>query len=330
MTTPTDAAAGAALQRGLDAGTAHDAAYGDALSNHLPMALCALYRLGADVGRLQAFAAGYAQRLRPAPAAQGWVAGDAWASRLGDATAWSAYRDLFSAWLAQEGGADVLAAVLPRLMQGCGGAAFHGLIRTAYAMQAAHPRELADALAHWACCWADPGSLPELPATEADPAAVLRQLPLPAQPLAGRLIAHRAAAAAALQGFGAAVAQLQVDAHTLERLARGSAELYAASGNFTVLHLLTSAHALRVLLPLLDEPLPAVRAYWHAFAAAWVASGARDRGRAPLKPWARIVAFALGSDDEHVIKLVDSCREQHRAYGGDLWRHAASRVLATA
>lgn len=313
----------------LDEGAEFDAEYGAELSSHLPMALCALHRLGADAARLRAFAAGYAGRLRPAPAAQAWPAGDAWASRLGDAAAWPAYRDLFGDWLQHEGGPDVLGAVLPRLMQGCGGAAFHGLIRTAYAAQTAHARELAYALAHWACSWVDLRPLHDPAATEADPAAVLRQLRLPAQPPAGRLIVHRVAAAAAWPGLAVTVARLHVDADTLERLARGSAELYAASGNFTVLHMLTSAHAMRVLLPFVDEPLPAVRAYWHAFAAAWAASGARDRGPAPLRSWGEIVAFATASDDEHVIKLVDSCREQQRAYGGDLWRRAASRVLAT-
>ena len=54
----------------------------------------------------------------------------------------------------------------------------------------------------------------------------------------------------------------------------------------------------------------------------------RDRGPAPLRAWPQIVAFAVASDDEHVIKLVDSCREQERVYGGDVWRRAASRVLA--
>jgi Questin oxidase-like len=318
-----------ALLAWLDAGAGYHAEYGNGLSNHLPMALCALHRLGADAARLRTFATGYATQLRPAPAAQAWPAVDAWASRLGDPAAWPAYRHLFGEWLHHEGGPDVLNAVLPRLMQGCGGAAFHGLIRTAYAVQTAHVRELADALAHWACSWADLGPLPDVPASEADPAAALRRLPLPARPLAGRLILHRVAAAAALPGFAAGVAQLKVDEHTLERLARGSAELYAASGNFTVLHMLTSAHALRVLLPWLDEPLPAVRAYWQAFAAAWLASGARDRGPARLRAWPQIVAFAVASDDEHVIKLVDSCREQERACGGDVWRRAASRVLAT-
>jgi hypothetical protein len=44
-----------------------------------------------------------------------------------------------------------------------------------------------------------------------------------------------------------------------------------------------------------------------------------------------LVARALASDDEHLIKLVDSCREEEKAYacrGETLWRAAASRALA--
>ena len=311
----------------LDAVAGYDAEYGDGLSSHLPMAVLALHRLGAPAAQVRAFAQGYAVRLSPAPPPQAWPAGVDWTSRLGERGAWPAYRELFARRLQQEGADTLLAALLPRLVQGCGGAAFHGLIRTAYAAHAARPRELADALAYWACRWADLGPLSEGAASETDPAVVLRQLPLPLYPLAGRLIADRVAQVAALPGFGTAVARLQVDTQTLERLARGCAELYAASGNFTVLHMLTSAHALRVLLPWLAAPDLAVRAYWQAFAAAWVASGARLGAPAALQPWARIVAFARASDDDHVIKLVDSCREQQRAYGGAAWRCAASRVL---
>ena len=324
-----------ALLHWLDAGASFDAEYSAGLSSHLPMAALALHRLGAPPQRLDAWSQVYITRLQPAPAAQSWPSGDAWAAHLGRRDAWPMYRDLFSQWLAQEGAGDVLEAVLPRLMEGCAGAAFHGLIRTAYAAQAAHRQELADALAHWAATWLSLDAPPAAPGhgSEADPAAVLRRLPLPPMPVPGRLIADRAAVAAAWPGFGDAVAQLRIDDSTLERLARGAAELYASSGNFTVLHLLTSAHALRVLLPVLDEApaaTAAVAAYWRAFAAAWAASGARDLGAAPLQPWARIVAAAIASDDDHSAKLVDSCREQQRAYGGDVWRRAASRVVLTA
>ena len=323
-----------ALLTWLDSNAGFDAEYGDGLSSHLPMAAMALHRLGAPPQRLHAWAEAYAQRLQPTPPAQEWPAGEAWAAHLGRRDAWPLYRSLFAQWLHHEGAGDVLQAVLPRLMDGCAGAAFHGLIRTAYAAQAAHRQELADALAHWAATWLalDPPPAAAGHGRENDPAKVLRRLPLPPMPVSGRLIVDRVAVAAAWPGFGDAAAQLCVDEKTLERLACGAAEMYAASGNFTVLHMLTSAHALRVLLPVLEPQaaLTAVQAYWRAYAAAWAASSARDRGTVALQPWARIVATAIAADDDHSAKLVDSCREQQRAYGGDVWRRAAGRVVQAA
>ena len=126
------------------------------------------------------------------------------------------------------------------------------------------------------------------------------------------------------------MAQLRVDEGTLQRLATLAANLYARSGNFTALHLVTSAHALRVLLPFIEEPVPALRAYWRAFAAGVAGSNAEPDELPPLHDWGRIVEFALASSDDHVIKLVDACREETAAYGGDAWRRAASRLLVKA
>ena len=56
-------------------GAAFDAEYGKSLSNHLPMALVALQRLGAPDERLDQFAAAYAPRLHAAPPPVPWPAG---------------------------------------------------------------------------------------------------------------------------------------------------------------------------------------------------------------------------------------------------------------
>ena len=316
-----------ALAALLDAGAAHDAEYAGGLSNHLPMALVALKRLGADDAQLQAFAEAHASRLEPAPPHEGWPAGEAWATRLGRREAWPVYRDLFMQWLDNEGAGDVLRQVLPLLMRGCGAAAFHGLIRTAYAAQAAHRQELADGLAYWACRWLDLGESRAVGRTP-DPARLLPRLPVPGG--AQRLIFERMQAAAALPAFAPTVAQLRVDVGTLERLSTLAAGLYARSGNFTALHLVTSAHALRVLLPFIEGPVPVLRAYWRAFAAGVAGSNAEPEELPPLLEWPRIVEFALASSDDHVIKLVDACREETEAYGGDAWRRAASRLLVKA
>ncbi|MEI6027832.1 MAG: questin oxidase family protein [Betaproteobacteria bacterium] len=314
---------------------AHAPEYGGGLSNHLPMTLLALERLGADDARRSAFAAVYTPRLQPAPPAQPWPAGDPWPDRLGQYEAWPAYRALFTEWIAQEGASDMLGQVLPQLMPGVSAAAFHGLIRTAYALRSGHLGELADALAYWACRHQRLGAMlnpqagtARAPATD-DPVALLREL------RAGRsraaLISQQMLEAARDARVNRTAARLFVDEGTPERLARAAAFAYAHTGSFTALHLVTGTHAMRVAARFVDEPLTAWAWFWQAFAHAVVAARLQPAAAAPLRSWKTLVARALASDDEHLIKLVDSCREEEKAYacrGETLWRAAASRALA--
>lgn len=337
------------LRQRLRAATHWDAEYQGHLSNHLPMALAALQRLGATPARLDDYTARYTQRLHPAPAIEPWPVGAPWRERFGDTWAWPAYRDFFRQWLAHEGTYDVLQQALPYLMQGCGAAAFHGLIRCAYAFESGAPDELADALAYWACRWMDLGPAPAAggtrgpraaPALQAQPARLLPALA--ALPASGAgFIAHRMQAAAtgraAARRLDDVLAQLRLNEGTLPRLARCSAQLYARTGSFTVLHLVTSAEALRMLLPLLDEPGPAVAFYARAWAAGVVAArlqpaaiAARSRPQ-PLLDWPALAAAAVASDDDHLVKLVDACQQAQAAHGGAPdWQRAASRAVQDA
>lgn len=310
-----------------------DAEYGDGLSNHLPMALTALARLGASDERLAEFATRYAKKLHAAPPAEPWPAGQAWRAPLGQPRAWPAYRTLWRGWIDDEGAPAVLAQALPTLLQGAGAAAFHGPLRAAYALAANHAEELADALAYWSCRWFACGAA-DGQGSNADTAAVLGALDLAAELKDQPLIAQQMAQAAAHPRFAPALARWRVDPHiTLPRLAMLAAERYAARAEFTVLHLVTSAHALRVLLPWLhaEDRLPALRHYAGAAAAAW-ATLPRQHAGAPAQvsvlPWTEIAARAVESDDDHVIKLVDSCRELESSQGGAVWGRAASRAVA--
>jgi hypothetical protein len=309
----------------------YDAEYGASLSNHLPMALTALARLGASDERLAGFEARYVACLHAAPPIEPWPAGDAWKPPLGDPLAWPRYRALYRMWIADEGAPAVLAQVLPTLMRGVGSAAFHGPIRAAYALAADHAGALADALAYWACRWFECGEA-LANGEEVDPASVLAAFDFAHELPAVPLIAQRMAAAAVHPRFAPRVARLHVDLQgTLPRLGQLAAERYAAGADFTVLHLVTSAHAMHVLLPWLDEDdrLAALVHYATAFAAAWAALPPRDAPLPPALalPWPEIVARAVASDDEHAIKMVDSCRELEAAFGGAAWSIAASRAI---
>jgi hypothetical protein len=321
------------LRERLQAARRFDAEYASGLSNHLPMALVALARLGADDDRLRAFEAVYAKRLHAAPPIEPWPAGDPWKQGLGDPRAWPAYRDLFAQWIEAESAAEVLGHVLPGLMQGVGAAAFHGPIRVAYAITANHAGELADALAYWACRWFECGERlvvargarqDPLPALEA-----LRSIRIPDLPL----IALAMAAVGAHADFLPLASRLAVDERTtLPRLAQLAAERFVAIGGFTTLHLVTSAHAMHVLLPWLDadDRATALAHYVQAFAAGWATlpQGAQAPPEAAPLPWPELVARAIESDNDHVIKLVDACRELERSDGGAVWAQAATRVVA--
>jgi len=313
----------------LDRGAGYDAEYAGGLSNHLPMALTALQGLGAPAARLDAFAAGYAERLQPAPAAEPWPSGDAWPSRLGERAAWPAYRALFADWLTWEGADTVLSQALPVLMPGCGAAAFHGLIRTAYAVKSRHEGELADGLAYWACRFLDLGPLPAQGA-EADPGAVLAELQrqFTERRFEQALIFERMAEVASMPAFAETAARLRIEPATLAQLASRAAALYAQSGNFTALHLVTSCHALRLLQPWLASPDDALRAFWLAYAAGVAVSGIGlpAPGWRSEASWAEIRAAAIASDNDHTIKLVYSCQEEHAESGNDACRLAAARA----
>ena len=311
------------LQTLLDEGARDAAEYGGGLANHRPMALVALHRLGAPDERLVSFAAAYSKQLEAAAPAQAWPAGDAWKARFSQGDAWPAYRALFAQWLSHDGAPAMLAQVLPALMPGCAAGAFHGLIRTAYALQAGHAQELADGLAYWACRYRPLGEVGA--GTQTDPLALLRQLNAGTSGVPSIMARMRDAAASGV--VNRVASRLAIHKHTPEQLARAAALAYAGSGNFTALHLVTATHAMRVVAAFIDDQDDAWRWFWQAYATGVVAAALKPLPAAPMLGWARIVKAAIAADDDHTAKLVHTCREEELAYGGDDWRAAASRAV---
>jgi hypothetical protein len=305
----------------LERSLALPAEYRGQLSSHLPMALHALDELGADDARLHRFFDGYATRFGNRRAGQA-EALPAWTTALGRIEAFDALRASFAALIARDGVLPTLQTALPRLWPGVAAAAFHGAIRTAHAVQAGHDGELAAALAYWAASWRP------MPAGGAQPlswaawsdrleAAALRSRP------AGGLISERMTAVSTGADYAALADALPADTASLRDLSAWAARLYAGSGNFTVLHLVTGSRAARVLLAHTDDPAAAGMHLRRAFVAGALAAGLEAPQPAPPVPAAEVLrAGAIASDDDHVIKLV------HAAFWGEgPWMAAAARAL---
>jgi Questin oxidase-like len=309
--------------------------YACGLSNHLPMLLHALHRLGADNRRLGEFASTYVKRYDGVPAARPGQALWRWQKHRGDFSRHADLQTTFTATIRRCGAAGTLQQVLPDLWPGVAAAAFHGLIRTAHAWQAGHDGELAAGLAYWAARWQPVEAPPPPPDTlpfTAWSAALASHVGDPRP--AGSLISDRITSASQSSAFLALASGLQLTPDTLLHLAAFAVDQYVRSGNFTVLHLMTSCRAARVLLAAAPECTGlALRAVVPAFTAAFLASGVRHT---PMPDpawlhatWADVVSRALASDDDHLVKLVHACVEEEAAYGGPLYWLAARRATAT-
>lgn len=317
----------------LDRVQAYAPEYGGSLSTHLPMALVALHSLRADAPRVDAFFTTISTRLKAAPDAA--AACDDWLVLRGDGAAFASVRAHFLQAIADHGRDAVLRQALPSLTDGVGAVAFHGLLRTASATVANHNAELASGLAVWVCGYLPLASLIAVRPVDANSANVANWLAHMALQhddwrVDTDMITPQMRAFVHTPAFRDGVDRLAVHDGTLRELASQALSIYRRTKNFTVLHLITSAHALRLLMPWLDEPLVAVRHYARAYAAGVAASGVNVD--APIMavnvlPWPEALRAAIASDDEHVIKLVYACHEEWKVAGDFDYQRAASLVV---
>jgi hypothetical protein len=283
--------------------------YRGGLTNHLPMCLIALARLGANEVRLRAFAEQYVKMLEPATV--------------------DARVDLLRAELRERGRDVVLREKLTQLAPGLAGAAFHGVIRVAYATLLDDDDELAHAL-----IYALDNTLPLLPpgaGREADVQQLvwgLRDAGL--EKPTGYTITDRLRVVAADDRFGRVVRDLCAGRSTLNDVSGIGARMYLAAGDFASLHVLTGAHAVR----LLDRWWGVHREEAHyalavAALACFVVAGsprfvdARGRDRAT---WSEIEARALASADDHMAKLVVACLDEEAVLDDAIYRIVATQA----
>jgi hypothetical protein len=330
-------AANAPLHALLDANLQQPPEFRDQLTNHLPMALHALQSLGASLPRMRAFYAHYSQRFEGRPVPTAATVSDPktidWRALRGQADAFPLLLAYFSDLVVREGAHASLRLALPDLMPGVAAAAFHGAIRTAHAMQAGHDGELAAALSYWAWRWQ---ALDAVPATNTflglDAwAARLVQDSIDWRS-SGPLISIRMADASrstVYASLAAALAPAPSLATRISELAHLAIDRYVASPNFTVLHMVTALRALRTLLPWLEDSQETQALLARNVVAAYMAAQVKPLGTPPVAPphnWDSVIAAAIASDDDHVVKLVHACSGEAAVYGNGNYLLAAALV----
>jgi hypothetical protein len=324
----------------LDANLLLPSEYQAQFTNHLPMALHALHSLGASPERLREFFAVYARRFRGGtqenvvrrslfPVAD-------WLRLRGQEDAFPSLLAYFNRMVASQGMEVALHIALPNLMPGVAAAAFHGVIRTAHAVQAAHAGELATALAYWAWRW-QPLTAPPVgnPLIGFDSWAKLLIEQASGWHSDGQLISIRMNEASQSRAY-VALAGALMPAATIETriadLAQLAVDRYVLRPNFTILHMITGLRALRTLLPWIQDSENLQATVVHCFVAAYLA--ARVTTTDPViipkaKSWSEVIKVALTSDDEHLVKLVHACRDEAAKYGDGQYLIAATMATSS-
>jgi hypothetical protein len=316
-----------------------DPEYRGGLSDHLPMALVALSRMGASPERLRSFARHYERRLEPAAPAGQVLSTEAWRRHLGHRAHYPDFLATFQRSITPQHWPEVLRDLLPVLMPGCAAAAFHPLIRLSFAIETQTPSEMAIALAYWASRFLRLGGNAVIgqPPLSPDPKVLLRHLAeeraFKHRPDQDSLIDAEMKRATCIPEFAPVTFWLEIVPDTVQRLARTVLEIYAATADFTVLHMVTAVQAARSVLPYCGAPEPATRYLWQAIAAAYLSIGKPaipdmpplDAAEAP--EWPAILSAACEAEDEHVIKIVYSCWAEDAAYNDPLYRAVAARAI---
>ena len=329
----------------LDDDQSLDPVTAEGLSNHLSMGLVALSRLGADDERLRQFAAAWRPRLVPRRSPRDSIGSGAWRTCLGTGRRYGDLVTYFTSTIAQDGVSTTLSDVLGTLLDGLGGAAFHGIIRLAYALEHGRPNDIACGLAYLADVY-EPVNDPTLsrPRVQGNSSVFEVLTALAEDPnVAGR---RRSSGSFALQmrtvladtSFRQVVDRLAIDESTLAQTAAAALSLYRASGDFFALHTVTGSHAARIASDQLADPEQRIRAAGslaRSVAAAYVAIGTppvmlpalRESSSQQIPDWTEIASAAIASDDVHVIKMVYSCRAEQAVWGDPSYQSTAAAVV---
>jgi hypothetical protein len=208
----------------------------------------------------------------------------------------------------------VLHEAIPVFMTGVCTAAYHALLRLAYALDCGSREEVVFALAYWAVEFY-PGPDFDANANPMEPETLFDEIIQgasnlqiePVNSIDGRL--HQ-------------VYQFRDIAHNwkpvrisdpdpLEKMSALILKIFSKSQHFTLLHALTSCQALRLVLPFLKDPEKSLSAYWHSVCAAYVTVyrsrfevGRDEVPRCHLQ-WEEIFAAAVATGEalEHIVKL---------------------------
>ncbi|MCZ4279352.1 questin oxidase family protein [Kiloniella laminariae] len=295
-------------------------------SNHFPMTVYALRKIGAAGSALTEFSQAYLGQLEAVEPSGGTETIDLenFKIHLGKRNYYRAYFDFFQQRITPEDPVPLFKLLIP----GQSASAFHALIRLAYGIAAKNKSEIAAGLAYMAASYLPLSLEANVCALDrCDTVASLGEKVLVAQqentlaslPRIRSIFRQMEAALGEAERHKLVQAAYDAKDISLEDISRLSLDLFLRTNDFTVLHAVTASHAARIVLPYAEDEKLFLREFFASIilSVLTVESGAFGQKRfapAAIKPWDSLIARALDSLDSHDVKFVFSCREEQEHY----------------
>lgn len=309
--------------------------YGNALSNHLPMALIALQRIGATADQLKSFHSRYSSILEKVCEDPLVIDSLNWRQFLGLHQHNLPYRLFFLQELREKGTQFALETYLPLLMEGVSGGAFHPLIRLAYGIEVKSEWEIAESLASWCMAFQQLGSFTILesitPSMSLFEHLKLLTDEIQKNPVSikGDSVFSSLKSAAESQAFHKFASHMPALDLSVSQIAGESLKIYLTTNdNFTALHCITATHAMRIIAPYLKDAT-LTRFLWQSICAACVAIQClplkESLASSPPPTWNEIFNVAAEQTNDHVAKFVYTCHSEFKTYHNPLYQIAAAK-----
>ena len=317
----------------------HERAAGPGTNNHVPMVLIGLYRLSGSPAQMNRYVEGFdlAPAAEPVEDAKTDINAENWKNCLGRGE-FSRYVAFFESWTKQASIKAVLEESISVLMKGVSSAAYHALLRLAYALDYASREEVVFSLAYWAASFY-PGPELDLNSRAVDPDALFADIVTsspalkikPTGSIDGRIrqVYHS-------KGIANLWKPIRIpNENPLENMSALILETFVQTQHFTLLHALTSCQALTSLLPYLTDPEKSLSHYWHSVCAAYVTvyrssfEVGKDTVVSGVWEWKELFVRAAASEQdlEHTIKVAYACWLEFQRYKREQYRAVAAREI---
>lgn len=309
----------------------------DGQTNHLPMTLFAMFKLGASDNELNDFIEEYKKihNMEKLHAVTSSINTNNWTQHFGQTEKYEEYQEFFKAEIKENGTKKAIAKYFNLLVSGIASEAFHCLIKLCYGIESDNTDEVINALAYMCACYFEIPTI-EKEQTNKSVTSIIKDLEnshwFSKKTYAGHTISKKIITVFEDPEFPKHMEFPDFTSEkVMQQLKNSVLKIHLGKWNFISLHLVTSFHSLKIIEPFVVSRDNLYKKYWTALIACLVTMNKVVSTSLSLDivcdfSWETTFEKALDTKEEHAIKLVYSCSQEYKNNYDLLYEAIASRA----